>query len=305
MPLPLAGIAMGAGIAESVTNPLFAHLTNVKNRKFAREQYKTQRQDALSDWAMQNEYNSPRMQMQRYQEAGLNPHLIYGQSNEGAVVRSSSASTPSGQAPQSDISSKFMQAYDMKRTSAQTDLVAKQMQLMDEDIGLRKAQQWATVAGAGKTTAETDQILFDLGLKKDLRETTIEGKQADVESTKAHTGVLLERNEREAAMNAKSVEEAAERILAIRLGRGLTSEQITKVKEEISLIRKEGRIKELDASLADRGIRPADSILFRYLGGIIEGLYKKFFGEEWSHPDRRQGETLEEFKRRKAIGKHQ
>lgn len=40
-----------------------------------------QRQQEM--WHMQNEYNTPESQMLRYQAAGLNPHLIYGQGNSG------------------------------------------------------------------------------------------------------------------------------------------------------------------------------------------------------------------------------
>lgn len=35
----------------------------------------------LELWHLNNQYNSPASQMQRYQDAGLNPNLIYGQSN--------------------------------------------------------------------------------------------------------------------------------------------------------------------------------------------------------------------------------
>jgi len=45
-----------------------AEYQNAQNRGFIREQ---------------NEYNSPKSQMSRFQEAGLNPHLIYGQGNPG------------------------------------------------------------------------------------------------------------------------------------------------------------------------------------------------------------------------------
>lgn len=42
--------------------------------------------------AQQNEYNTPRSQMARFQDAGLNPHLIYGQGTPGN--QSSSLSYP-------------------------------------------------------------------------------------------------------------------------------------------------------------------------------------------------------------------
>ena len=42
-------------------------------------------------WNMQNAYNSPAAQMERYQAAGLNPNLIYGQSNTADQVTAASS----------------------------------------------------------------------------------------------------------------------------------------------------------------------------------------------------------------------
>lgn len=46
-------------------------------------------------WQMQNEYNTPKAQMERYREASLNPNLIYGQSNASDSVGRSSLSQQS------------------------------------------------------------------------------------------------------------------------------------------------------------------------------------------------------------------
>lgn len=47
----------------------------------------------LELWNLQNQYNSPAEQMKRYQDAGLNPNLIYGQQNEASSPASASAAT--------------------------------------------------------------------------------------------------------------------------------------------------------------------------------------------------------------------
>lgn len=52
------------------------------------------RQNALADWNRLNVYNSPAQQMQRFKEAGLNPNLIYKQTNEAAPVRSTDFVAP-------------------------------------------------------------------------------------------------------------------------------------------------------------------------------------------------------------------
>jgi len=53
-----------------------ANKTNIRLAREAREH-------DVKMWQMQNEYNTPAMQMQRLTEAGLNPHLMYGQGNTG------------------------------------------------------------------------------------------------------------------------------------------------------------------------------------------------------------------------------
>lgn len=47
----------------------------------------------LELWNLTNQYNSPEAQMARYQQAGLNPNLIYGQSNTAQAPASASASS--------------------------------------------------------------------------------------------------------------------------------------------------------------------------------------------------------------------
>lgn len=46
----------------------------------------------VEQWAKENEYNSPSAQMARYAAAGLNPNLIYGQSNTSAQLSGSLSS---------------------------------------------------------------------------------------------------------------------------------------------------------------------------------------------------------------------
>lgn len=48
----------------------------------------------LDVWNMQNEYNTPAAQMSRFQDAGLNPNLIYGQQNMAGNINSASAAQP-------------------------------------------------------------------------------------------------------------------------------------------------------------------------------------------------------------------
>jgi hypothetical protein len=82
----------GAPSSQSVLNTGLTMLTNYQNR-----------QRALADQKALNAYNSPAQQMQRFKEAGLNPNLIYKQTNEGAAVRSTDAIAPKIDETQLDV----------------------------------------------------------------------------------------------------------------------------------------------------------------------------------------------------------
>lgn len=90
-------------------------------------------------WQQQNEYNSPAAQMERYQQAGLNPNLIYGQQNTAGSIQSSSPLTARSpnltkatmQAPQTsfDLLPVLQQFQDFKVKDAQINNIKSQTAL--------------------------------------------------------------------------------------------------------------------------------------------------------------------------------
>lgn len=88
--MPPISPVVASTIAQVGTNVLNANMQN-RNNRFEHSQnmayYNMQRQDALSDWRMQNEYNSPMAQMNRMKDAGINPHTMNG----GNIVQTASA----------------------------------------------------------------------------------------------------------------------------------------------------------------------------------------------------------------------
>lgn len=75
--------------AQNKANRDLAQMTNEQN---------------LARWRMENEYNSPSSQMARYKLAGLNPNLIYGQSNTSGGIPAFQAPTQSADRKAPDIS---------------------------------------------------------------------------------------------------------------------------------------------------------------------------------------------------------
>lgn len=87
MPIdPLTGMALIGGGSQMLNMGIdWANTSNMnkKNREFAERQQRRQEAFTWDMWNKTNEYNSPQAQMDRYRQAGLNPHLIYGKGTPG------------------------------------------------------------------------------------------------------------------------------------------------------------------------------------------------------------------------------
>lgn len=79
--IPLAGAALSSlgGVAQS----LIDRKTSQQNLRMEQDYNAAAAATAYARdvemWNRQNAYNTPEAQMKRYEEAGLNKHLIYGQ----------------------------------------------------------------------------------------------------------------------------------------------------------------------------------------------------------------------------------
>lgn len=89
-PITLAILGVTAGTA--LYNAYDKRRTEKENREESKRIYLQERQDSLDDFNRANEYNSPRQQMIRLREAGLNPNLVYA---SGANMPSAKIDTPS------------------------------------------------------------------------------------------------------------------------------------------------------------------------------------------------------------------
>lgn len=110
------------------TNMAMTEATNKANRGLA----ELANQHEIDMWNMSNAYNTPEMQMQRLQEAGLNPNLIYG---SGSANTGNAKDTPSTHMAQD--SAPQVQAAQVK--AAQADLMP--VLSMFQDWQVKKAQK--------------------------------------------------------------------------------------------------------------------------------------------------------------------
>lgn len=277
---------MGFGVGEALTaaaigaqvyNTSSQAKSNRKSRKFAREENEKARQFALDDWNRTNAYNSPAAQMQRYKEAGLNPNLIYGQTNTADAVSSYKANPYQEQAPTFDSSPLVQGAslyYDNQIKRQTVENAAAQKALIEAQTKAALSQAAAAIQNA--LTGE-----FDLGLKKDLRATSIDAAAAslqklyaDIGQTNASTTFTLDENARKQALHATNVEQAIQNILATKTGVELTRSQIAKLKVEINNLKTQGLISEKHLEMWRQGINPNAGGFER----LMQFIYEKLFG---------------------------
>lgn len=259
---------------------------NKKSRKFSEQMYNRQKADNLEFWNMQNEYNSPQNQMRRFQEAGLNPNLIYGQGNSGPA---GAIQTPDVQSPQfrtpefgnvvpSGISA-ISAIYDLDIKAAQADNLKAQNSVILEDALYRAEQRRLT-------GTQADRAQFDLGFETELRGTSADARRELVRQLRTSTDISMNRDVREALQNSTSIAEAVSRMetaieqrATMQVQRAQSQEEIkriradtARIRENIHLMQKDGRIKELDAILADNSIRPNDPVWYRAAGILMQRL---------------------------------
>lgn len=111
MPFPIAAAIMaGAAVTGSAINAASQARQNKKNYKYNKALSEQAFRQNKQMWSMENQYNSPSAQMARYQAAGINPNVLYGQGSD--VSSGNSQDAPAleypayqGKAPFFDIES--------------------------------------------------------------------------------------------------------------------------------------------------------------------------------------------------------
>lgn len=290
-PLAIAGLGAGGNVLGNAVNAYAQGRLNKKERQFSLDMYNRQRSDAVMDFNLQNAYNSPRSQMERLRDAGLNPNLVYGNgaaTEASAAVRSSSApawnprSARLGDATVG-IGSAIAMYYDLKLKEAQRDNLVQAVTVGQEEAMLKRAQTFATIAGTGKTSAETEEIMIRLRNAQKLSDLSVDAAQANIDARKAETRVLLNRDEREAASNASSLREAVERILTMRKQRAKSDHEMQQIDKHIKSLDKDIELKEADLKLKKEGIQPHDALWQRKLYELL-GKWSTDIMQGWGKP---------------------
>lgn len=181
------GFQFAGNIVSSLINAYFQKGENARNRQFAASQAAQARQWQIEQWNMENAYNSPQAQMQRYIDAGLNPNLLYGDVGSGLGAAAPSVpqgETPSGVAPNVSFGADLSQYMQGRLLDAQIE-------------NLKSKTENQTIVNEferDKQDAELKQKLKNLGLTDaqiDEVRSNIEVNAGKIKEMEANTKLLL------------------------------------------------------------------------------------------------------------------
>lgn len=278
MPAPAvvaAGISAGAGLLGTGIDALSTINQNKQSRRHQIYMYDRQRADALADWQMQNEYNSPREVMKRYRDANLNANLIYGNGTlaQADAVRSSSPGSWSPEPVKSNLgitANNAIAAYqDTRMKDAQIDLVHEQTKATAQEALLKAA---ATIATQIKTVGYgTDNKTkeFQLQQADRLKDLVFDQSTNNLRKTTAEAEFLEQTLGTRVDYTKGTLQT---QILDQLLKKANAQESKTRRQEMLQRIdnmKKDGTIKDLDIKLKRLGVQPGDELWQRVLAQAL------------------------------------
>lgn len=199
---------------------------NRKNRKFQQAENQKSRDYNTEMWNKNNEYNTITNQMQRFKDAGVNPHLAYQNGSpmntSNAPASSNASSMPAGVAPRIE-SGQILQAMLMKSQIANIDADTKKKEA--------EAQGQTTLNGINTNELENWANSYDV---------RIQVQKANI--SQAYSGIQV--NESQVQKNLAEVTKIASEnaqikqyIENLKSQKQLTDENINKILVDISVAR--------------------------------------------------------------------
>ncbi|QCQ85133.1 DNA pilot protein [Blackfly microvirus SF02] len=277
----IAGLASGgSNLVDTGINAIMQSKNNQNNQRYATYMYDRQRADAITDWNRQNAYNNPSAQMERYKAAGLNPNLIYGQSNTAAPVRSSSPMSVKREAPVSNIGGAVAQglgAYqDSRIKQMQLDYNSKLQQLTDEKIkqtAVETIGKAITNSLLGKRSTKLDSEIDILKSKANiLASTGMESATAMIEKNRAATGLMLSQTETQEVMRAPNFIAAVQKIALMRSQQLTNEAQVKEIQARVKNLGQDYLIKSFEVDLNRKGMSKGDPYYMRAIGKAVDAL---------------------------------
>lgn len=241
--------ATAAGLASQIYNSSVVAADSKRGREFAREQMNTQRSWALEDWNKQNEYNAPTAQMARFKAAGLNPHLIYGQSQTAAPIRATESAKGEFKHAPIDamaILGPLMQYMQIDKTRAETDNIKAMKDLIINKTYLTDSQVKAT-------DLKNDLLTDTWYSQKSAIEQNARGLALKNLQIEANTTFTNEENARRALMSSQNMQQAALKLVGMQLENEKTEIGKLYLRQMIKNLQADEKLKYQDIKFNEMG----------------------------------------------------
>lgn len=227
-------LGLGASLALAGGSSIFSGglqglMQNLSNRRANKRM--------VDFWKMQNEYNHPKAQMQRLQEAGLNPNLIYGDSVSGATGRAESIGRPENTTWNFDNPMNKLNMFaDIGQKRAQTNNLETLNNVYLQDAALRSAQ-------AANETLRGVGLKLDNTVKRELVQTSIDAqKEANRQLELKTIGLQIDN-----MVKSQTAADAIKRVFY----------EANAAKENVKYIKAGTALRELETSLKNQGLENA------------------------------------------------
>lgn len=287
MPIPTSAVPAISQIGMGFADTMNQQFMNRESRQWSEQMYQRQYDDNIKFWTMQNEYNSPEMQMQRLRSAGLNPNLVYG--NGSAANTSGPIKSPEIQKPNFDytpntaIANAAGNAYQAALMRETRELQNDNLRVQNENM-LLDGQIKETLAKSTLTDWERKQ--FDLDYLRKIESTNIQTTEAKLDQLKAgitqtrtNTDLSIRKDAREAVSLATSVEDAAVRWSESRQRVAQSKDEQQRIRASTKLLMEQIEKEHLENDLRREGLNPNDPawqrVVMRLLVNVAEGKMEK------------------------------
>lgn len=252
-------------------NITLGQLGNLQSGLYSRRLYERQKRDSIEFWGMQNAYNSPAEQMKRFQQAGLNPNLIYGRGDSGSATPVNLPDTApvnfrEGRVEgESRAMDSLLASADLRIKNAQARNLESQATVIEQEGRLRALQ--------------ARRLDFDLGFDTEMRDVSADYRRESLRQLTTSIDLSIRKDARDAVALSTTVQEAAERMLTMRSERtlipykkGVMTAEVQRSNEQIRQWLLDGKLKELDIALREQGINPTDPTWMRIVGQLLSNV---------------------------------
>lgn len=254
--LLISGASTLANLIGGAANRRSVQKQNDRSEMYNTLMYNRQRQDALSDWNMQNAYNDPSAQMQRLKAAGLNPNLVYGNGADAqsqSAPRSSSVGQPQFRPKDYDFGSVAQQALMMQqaqaniaRTNAETEAIKSRTVGTEFQNSVNKA-----------IGVENMRYKYNVELNRMSQQQKIEMARFDAELAAGFN-------------NGDTRDKNSPAAKAIRAGYERASAELENAQTRGDVLAAEAAIKQYEKRLTDQGISPNSPFYLKTVLSLLE-----------------------------------